>query len=104
VDKGETAEHAVRRELMEELGLEAQSVRYLGSHYYAPSETLMLNFEATVAESEAHPNFEVDSWRWYKITEACAAVKPGGLAERLLEDLRQYRTIRQEQILRKFGF
>ena len=48
----------------------------------------MLNFEATVAESEAHPNFEVDSWRWYKITEACAAVKPGGLAERLLEDLR----------------
>ena len=88
VDKGETAEHAVRRELMEELGLEAQSVRFLGSHYYAPSETLMLNFEATAAESEAHPNFEVDSWRWYKITEACAAVKPGGLAERLLEDLR----------------
>ena len=89
VDKGETAEHAVRRELMEELGLEAQSVRYLGSHYYEPSETLMLNFEAIVTQTEARPNFEVDSWRWYMVNEARAAVKPGGLAERLLRDLEE---------------
>ena len=87
VDKGETAEHAVRRELMEELGLEARSVRYLGSHYYEPSETLMLNFEATVIETEARPNFEVDSWRWYAVDEARAVVRPGGLAERLLGDM-----------------
>ena len=87
VDKGETAEHAVRRELMEELGLEARTIRYLGSHYYAPSETLMLNFAVTVLEHEAKPNFEVDSWRWFTIAGARSAVLPGGLAEILLRDL-----------------
>jgi NAD+ diphosphatase len=87
VDKEETAEHAARRELMEELGLTALELRYLGSHYYAPSETLMLNFAATVTEREARPNFEVDSWEWYKLEDARNAVAPGGLAEELLGDL-----------------
>ena len=87
VDKGEIAEHAVRRELMEELGLEAQEIRYLGSHYYEPTETLMLNYAVTVTETEAHPNFEVDSWRWFTFEQARAAVRPGGLAAKLLNDL-----------------
>ena len=87
VDKGETAEHAVRRELMEELGLEAESLRFLGSHYYEPSETLMLNFLVTATQHEARPNYEVDSWRWFPIKEARTIVRPGGLAERLLRDL-----------------
>lgn len=85
VDKGETAEHAVRRELKEELGLEAKSVRYLGSHYYEPSETLMLSFAATVTELDAHPNFEVDSWRWYTLEEARTTANLAGLAKKLLE-------------------
>ena len=87
VDKGENAEHAVRRELMEELGLEAKTLRYLGSHYYEPSETLMLNYLVTVTETEAHPNFEVDSWHWYTLEQARAAVRPDGLAARLLRDM-----------------
>ncbi len=86
VDKGESAEEAARRELREELGLEAASLRYLCSHYYAPSETLMLNFHATVSEHEAIPNWEVDSWRWYSLAEARTVVRPGGLAEKLLQD------------------
>ena len=87
IDKGETAEHAVRRELMEELGLEAESLRFLGSHYYEPSETLMLNFLVTATQHEARPNFEIDSWRWFPMAEARTIVRPGGLAERLLRDL-----------------
>lgn len=87
VDKGETAEQAVRRELMEELGLEAETLRYLGSHYYEPSETLMLNFAVTVCEREAHPNFEVDSWRWYTLEEARTKANLAGLAKRLLGDM-----------------
>ena len=86
VDKGENAEHAVRRELMEELGLEARDLRYLNSHYYEPSETLMLNYSLTVEESEPTSNREVDSWRWFPIGEARRVVRPGGLAERLLKD------------------
>ena len=86
VDKGENAEHAVRRELAEELGMEALELRYLSSHYYEPSETLMLNYWVTVEEDEPTPNSEVDSWRWFPIDEARRVVRPGGLAERLLKD------------------
>ena len=86
VDKGETAEAAVVREIREELGMTALSPRFLGSHYYAPSETLMLNFLAVAAEDEARPNAEVDGWEWVPAKEARSLVKPGGLAEVLLAD------------------
>ena len=86
IDKGETAEAAVLREVSEELGLCAREPRFLGSHYYAPSETLMLNFQATVPEETPHPNAEVDDWLWVPAEEAPRLVKPGGLAELLLAD------------------
>lgn len=58
VDIGETAEQAVRREIKEELGLNVQTMNYLGSY---PNEyvysgltvhTLDLAFECTVAHYE----------------------------------------------------
>lgn len=87
VDKGETAEQAVLREVAEELGMTALAPRFVGSHYYPPSETLMLNFQATVSEHIARPNAEVEDWLWVPVQEAGALVKPGGLAEELLADL-----------------
>lgn len=86
VDKGESAEEAVVREIREELGMTALAPRFLGSHYYAPSETLMLNFLAYTEEETARPNAEVDGWEWVPAREARALVKPGGLAETLLAD------------------
>ena len=86
VDKGETAEAAVVREIREELDMTALSPRFLGSHYYAPSETLMLNFLALLEEDEASPGPEVDSWEWVRVEDAARLVKPGGLAETLLKD------------------
>ncbi len=86
VDKGETAEAAVIREVREELGMEAKELRFLCSHYYAHSETLMLNYLVTTDAPEPHPNWEVDSWEWVPVREAIGKVKPGGLAETLLRD------------------
>ena len=84
VNKGEDAEDAVERELMEELGLHVSAKRFNRSHYFAPSNTLMLNFTVTVAEEEPHPNREIDSWRWFPVEEARARIAPGSLAAAFL--------------------
>ena len=94
VDKGETAESAVIREVREELGMTARNIQYLGSHYYPPSETLMLNYAATVSETAAAPNWEVDSWEWIPINEALPSVEPGDLAEDFLRDYETYRSVK----------
>ena len=84
VNRGEDAEDAARREVMEELGLTVTSVHFNRSHFYPPTNTLMLNFTVTVAEHDAHPNFEVDSWRWLTIEDARASIKPDGVAQGFL--------------------
>lgn len=94
VDKGETAENAVAREVREELGMTVQSIHHLGSHYYAPSETLMLNYAVTVQEAAATPNWEVDSWEWIPINEAVTSVEPGDIAEDFLREYEAYRSTR----------
>ena len=84
VNQGEDAEEAAVRELQEELGLKAQSVRFNRSHYFAPSNTLMLNFTVTVNEQEVQPNEEVDAWKWFTVEEAKQQIKPNSLAKAFL--------------------
>ncbi len=84
VNQGEDAEDAARRELREELGLEAVSLRFNRSRYFPPSNTLMLNFTVTVADAAPHPNAEVDAWQWFSLAEAREAVKPNSLARAFL--------------------
>ena len=84
VNRGEDAEDAARRELMEELGLKALTVSFNRSHYFPPSNTLMLNFTVTVKKEDAHPNREVDAWQWFSLSDAREAIKPGSLARAFL--------------------
>ena len=85
VNRGEDAEAAAARELREEVGLELLSARFNHSHYFTPTNTLMLNFTVTVAEPEVHANFEVDDWRWFSVEEARRNIKPDSLAQAFLE-------------------
>ena len=84
VNKGENAEDAVVREVKEELGLTVQRMRFNRSEYFAPSNTLIFNFIAAVKEHDAHPNWEVDAWRWFTRAEAEQNIKPNSLASRFL--------------------
>ena len=84
VNRGEDAEAAAAREVMEEVGLEVLSARFNHSHYFAPTNTLMLNFTVTVRQPEVHANWEVDDWRWFSVEEARKNIKPNSLAEAFL--------------------
>ena len=86
VNKGEDAEEAVRREVMEEMGLHVRTVEFNRSHYYAPSNTLMLNFAVTVEEEEPHPNWEVDSYRFFSVEEAKKKIRRPSLAQEFLDE------------------
>ena len=85
VNQGEDAEDACAREVREELDMTVRSVRFNHSHYFKPSNTLMLNFTATVAEDQPRPNREVDAWSWFSVAQAREHIKPGSLAEAFLK-------------------
>ena len=84
VNKGEDAEEAVRREIMEELGLKVSEVFFNKSKYYAPSNTLMLNWMCTVENENVNSNYEVDEWKWFDIEDAKNNIRKDSLAEKFL--------------------
>lgn len=86
VNKGENAEDTVVREVKEEIGLDVVEVHFNKSEYFAPSNTLMLNFSCVVADdSLVHVSEEeIDSCRWFTREEARENIFHGSLAERFL--------------------
>ncbi|MGI6118569.1 MAG: NUDIX domain-containing protein [Bilifractor sp.] len=84
VNRGEDAEDAVKREIREELDMTVESMHFNRSHYFEPSNTLMLNFSVTVKETFPHPNREVDQWSLFTDEEAKQNIADGSLAEKFL--------------------
>ncbi len=85
VNKGEDAEDAVVREVKEEMGLNVTEVHFNHSHYFKPSNTLMLNFTAVVDSTAVHENREIDSYRWFTPQEARENVRWPSLAGDFLD-------------------
>ena len=84
IKPGESAEAAALREILEETGLTAASLRYLGSYPHEGGERLMLAYAAT-AEGAAQPDSsEVVSARWATLEEAVASLRAGSIAQQVV--------------------
>lgn len=87
VDKGESLEEALIREVKEEIGLDVITSQYNKSEYFDKSNTVICNFMCVV-NSEDLSNvceWEVDHAEWFEIKDVLTAVKPNSLAKRFLE-------------------
>lgn len=84
VNKTETLEEALVRELNEEVGLKADSFKFNQSKYYDKSNTLINNFIVSVENEDFKLNPEVDFAKWYTIDEAKEAVYKNSLAQYFL--------------------
>ena len=84
IKPGESAETAAIREIAEETGLAATSLRYMGSYPHGSGDRLMLGFAAQ-AEGEAKPDStEVVSSRWTTLDEAVSALRQGSIAQQVV--------------------
>lgn len=85
VNKGESAEETVIREVKEELRLDVINCEYMRSEYFAKSNTLMLNFISVVEDEDlSNISNEVDKATWFSFDEARENIKQGSLAEKFL--------------------
>lgn len=78
VEAGESAEHAVRREVLEETAVVLDRVEYRGSQPWPFPASLMLAYRAHATTTEVTVDgVEVTVARWFSRSELAAAVRSG---------------------------
>jgi len=79
VEPGETLEEAVRREVVEESGVELGEVSYIASQPWPFPSSLMLGFHAHAERGEPRPDGdELEQVRWFGRDEVAAAAEGRG--------------------------
>ena len=79
---GEGLEDAVKREIKEEMNLVPSKITFNTSKYFPNSNTLMCNFILEFDDiSSLKPNYEIDSYKWFKDSEVLDNIKPDSLAK-----------------------
>ena len=73
VEPGESLEHTVAREVLEETGVRVKSCRYLGSQPWPFPSSLMLGFVADAQPDEPRISDELEDARWFTREEVRAA-------------------------------
>lgn len=85
MEVGETAEHAVRREIFEETGIIVKNVRYRGSQSWPFPDQLMLAFTAEYESGELKlQEDEIADAGWFDRDDCPATPTPGSVAYRLI--------------------
>ena len=86
IRSGESAESAAKREVAEEIGLEAESVKILGTYPYPKKDMLMIGFLVRVRSGEFSLSGEVDSACWFSREDAPGAVREGSIIRQVILD------------------
>ncbi len=82
VEPGDSAEHAVAREVFEETAITVGNIRYLGSQPWPLPRSLMLGFQAAAPAGQriTVDADEIGEARWFTREEMRAAIDTGELA------------------------
>mgnify|MGYP003562596922 CR=1 FL=1 len=85
VNRGESAEETLIREVKEEVGLQVDEFKYMRSQYFERSNTLMLNYLCVAHdETPLQINQEVEHADWFTFDEARKVIMKESLAESFL--------------------
>lgn len=93
VQLGESAEECAVREIQEEIGQAVVSLEFIQSYPYLKKEMLMLGFKASVRKTEFHISGEVDSVRWFPLSNALSHLREGSIAWQLVRSVIQSETL-----------
>lgn len=81
---GETPEEAGAREVLEETGLTAESIRYIDSAFYDGRDQLMLGLLARVKKADTNISGELLEAKWFSFEEAVKTVRDGSIIQRFI--------------------
>lgn len=85
MEAGETAEQAVKREIMEETGLTVKNIKYFGSQSWPFPSQMMIAFTAEYESGELKiQESEIQHAAWFRKDECPATPQPGSIAYRLI--------------------
>lgn len=90
VEPGETTEHAVHREVHEEVGVSIRSVQYWGSQPWPFPNSLVIGFTAEYAGGQiAIDNREIEAAAWFNRDDLPQLPGPMSIAYALIKDFLQ---------------
>lgn len=96
VEAGESLEHCLAREVMEEVGVTIRNPRYFGSQPWPFPNSLVMAFSAEWAGGEARPDLtELEEVRWFSIDALPDLPEPVHISRQLIDDtlMRLRRTV-----------
>ena len=87
VEAGESIEHAVRREILEETGIKVKNVKYFGSQSWPFPAQLMFGFTAEYESGSITPQpGEIADAQWFDRDHCPATPQKGSLAYQLIHN------------------
>lgn len=86
VEPGESLEQCLQREVLEEVGLEVENVRYFASQPWPFPHSLMVAFTADWKSGEIRVDpLEIESAQWFNVRSLPQLPQPISISRRLID-------------------